>query len=89
MLFYVLTVVFILLHVSVVTILKAMNIIYCTVLYIYCIETRCYKLYTLILINLNDLHVDTLLHGSSDYDYGTNKYIFEAVHEFINECDRL
>jgi len=40
-------------------------------------------------ININDLHVDTLLYGSSDCDYRTNVHIFEAVHDFINECDRL
>ena len=40
-------------------------------------------------INVHDLNVDTLSYGSSDVDYRTNKYIFEAVHEFINERNRL
>ena len=40
-------------------------------------------------INVHDLHVDILLHGSSDIYLRTNKYIFEAVHEFINKCDRF
>ena len=37
-------------------------------------------LQTLQTININapDLHLDTLLHGSSDFDYRTNKYISEA-----------
>ena len=40
-------------------------------------------------INVYDLHVYKLLHGSSDFDYKRKIYIFEAVHEFIYVCDRL
>jgi hypothetical protein len=37
----------------------------------------------------NNLDVDTLLYGSKNYDFATNKSIFETVHRFLLETDRL
>ena len=41
------------------------------------------------LINANNLHVDTLLYGATDCDFDKNKTIFEIVHQFILENNRL
>ena len=32
------------------------------------------------LVNINDLDVSVLLHGSDEYDFNTNKGIFKIVH---------
>ena len=40
-------------------------------------------------IDINELNIEILLYGSNDYDYITNRNIFEIVHDFINGCDRL
>ena len=40
-------------------------------------------------IDIHDLNVDISLHGSDNYDYKTKCDIFQAVHQFILESDRL
>ena len=67
MLMYLITMLLILFHASVITILKIMNIIYCTVL-LYLM--RRHKMLQTLQTNINvqDLHVDTLLQASSDFD---------------------
>ena len=73
----------ILLHASVVTILKTMNIIPLYLMH------RNKMLQTNINVHVHDLHIDTPLHCLSDFDCRKNKYISDAVHEFTNECERI
>ena len=41
------------------------------------------------IVDINNIDIETLLYGHDGYDFETNKVIFQAVHAFILETNRL
>ena len=40
-------------------------------------------------IDVHVVNVDTLLYGIENGDFKMNSDIFEAIHQFLQECNRL